>query len=275
MFSDLMGHMYVWLFSRPRLRNRNKKILNLALRAYGYNNHTSHRLTGEDFLLTEVLPRLDPRTLVDVGANVGAYSEKLLRALPNSSVYSFEPLPKSYSKLAKLSESFGQRHITINAAAGDKAQRQTLHYNPDATTHASLAPEVSKVPYVSNLDTTEIEVLTLDEYFEQNTPRSTIDFIKIDTEGFEAEVLAGAAKTIDRHRPKGIQIEYNWHQLFRNQSLYSLSSALTDYTAFQLLPDGIARRDTKDPLANVFAFSNFVFIRNDLIDTLKANGLNI
>ena len=47
-----------------------------------------------------------------------------------------------------------------------------------------------------------------------------IDLIKIDTEGFELEVLKGAEKTIKKLKPTYIQIEYNWHHLFKNINLY-------------------------------------------------------
>ncbi len=51
-----------------------------------------------------------------------------------------------------------------------------------------------------------------------------IDLIKIDTEGYELEVLIGAKKTIEKFKPKYIQIEYNWHHLFKNVNLLLIGS---------------------------------------------------
>ena len=88
-----------------------------------------------------------------------------------------------------------------------------------------------------------------------------VDLIKIDTEGFESEVLRGGGETIRRCRPKFVQLEFNWHQLFRNTSLNSFSELLPGYSVFQLLPDAWIERDPIDPLSNIFHFSNFVFVR--------------
>ena len=88
-----------------------------------------------------------------------------------------------------------------------------------------------------------------------------IDLIKIDTEGFEAEVFEGAKKTFTIIKPKFIQMEFNWHQIFRNTSLNFFAEKLPDYDVYQLIPNGWVKRDPKDPLVNIYLFSNFVFVR--------------
>ena len=64
------------------------------------------------------------------------------------------------------------------------------------------------------------------DFYENLFQTKIIDFIKIDTEGFEYEVLCGAQKTIKNYRPKFIQIEFNWHQLFTNNSLIDFSKVI-------------------------------------------------
>ncbi len=87
-----------------------------------------------------------------------------------------------------------------------------------------------------------------------------VDFIKIDTEGFESEVFKGAKNIIMEIKPKFIQIEFNWHQLFRNHSLLYFSELLQGYLVYQLIPNGWVLRDPKDPLTNIYSYSNFVFV---------------
>ena len=87
------------------------------------------------------------------------------------------------------------------------------------------------------------------------------DFIKIDVEGYEAEVFKGAERVLREIKPRFIQIEFNWHQLFRNTALHYFSEQLPDYEVFQLLPNGWIARDPRSPLSNIFEFSNFVFVR--------------
>ncbi len=106
-------------------------------------------------------------------------------------------------------------------------------------------------------------MITLDSYFADIAEVRQIDFIKIDTEGFEYEVLVGAQNIIAAFRPKMIQIEYNRHHIFTGRTLYSFAALLAEYEMFQMLPGRLARRDPTDPLSNIFCFSNFVFVRKD------------
>lgn len=108
-------------------------------------------------------------------------------------------------------------------------------------------------------------MITLDSYFLGRRDIPAIDFLKIDTEGFEYEVLLGSQGVLEKLSPKVVQIEYNWHQLFRSQSLYSLSLLLPNYQAYQMLPGRLAKRDPRDPLSNIFYFSNFLFVRKDCL----------
>ena len=90
-----------------------------------------------------------------------------------------------------------------------------------------------------------------------------IDLIKIDTEGYEYEVLQGAKKTIEKFKPKYIQIEYNWHHLFKNVNLYYFSKYLKNYDVYKILPFSrdLMKIDPERPEHNYFNYSNIVFIK--------------
>jgi hypothetical protein len=107
----------------------------------------------------------------------------------------------------------------------------------------------------------EVDVVSLDSYlYKMGYPK--VDLIKIDTEGCESETPKGAGESIRKCQPNFIQIEFNWHQLFRNTSLNYFSKILNNYSFFQLLPGGWIERNPKDPLSNIYHFSNFVFVRH-------------
>jgi hypothetical protein len=114
----------------------------------------------------------------------------------------------------------------------------------------------------------KVEVVTLDRFLETATGLDLrqIDLVKIDTEGYEYEVLLGARETIEKRKPKFIQIEYNWHQMFKAQSLFTLASLLPNYVVYQLLPHGtgLNRVDASKPESNIYHYSNFVFVRSDI-----------
>jgi FkbM family methyltransferase len=259
--------IYVFGFGRPSAQRLNSKILALALRARGYDNFGDAKNTGEQIFI-KILGARDPKLCIDVGANRGDYARDLLE-MTGAKVISFEPLPHAFAALLTLKNEFGDRFEAENVGVGEQEGTLALHYGENSKL-ASFSEEVGQIDYVgdNNVNTIDVKVITLDCYFERhsNDDFQEIDLLKIDTEGFELEVLRGAQKTIAVRRPKFIQIEYNWHQLFRGESLLSLSELMTGYRAFQLLPhgSGLVHREVKSPESNIYRYSNFVFVRSDI-----------
>jgi hypothetical protein len=134
--------------------------------------------------------------------------------------------------------------MKFNACVGDQHKFIALnHHGHDVgATH---------VEGVGNIPTFRIDDLELDR----------CDLIQLDTEGYEYEVLKGALKTINKFAPKYIQLEYNWHHLFKNINLYHFSILLPKYNVFKILPFGseLIKIDTARPENNYFNYSNIVF----------------
>lgn len=263
---NFFDFFYLKLAKMKYFQSANERILNNALRAYGYNNYENHKESGEDYFITKILPIFDPKICVDIGANVGNYS-KILLERTGAKVYAFEPLAAPFASLLKLAEQYPDRFVPINKGVGAENETLVIHYSDDATSHASFSAEVANVPYVVNEKEREIEVVSLDSYFSQ-IGVDQVDFIKIDTEGFEYEVLTGARGVIDRCKPKIIHLEYNWHQMFRSKTLFALSQLLQGYVPYQMLSNRLEKRDPKNPFANIYHFSNFVFVLSDFIDKI-------
>jgi len=256
---SIFQDLYCKDFSRPEVSSLNDVLLNCALRARGYNNYRNDAESGEEFFLTKILAPTNPKLCIDVGANVGNYSAMLLHST-QAQVISFEPLPSAFFELQKKTNDYGGRSILENKGVGEIDDKLLIHYSDEVTSHASFSVEVKKVPYVRNDKQVEVDVVSLDSYLSK-IAYPAVDLIKIDTEGFESEVLKGASESIQRCQPRFIQMEFNWHQMFRNTSLNYFSERLPNYSTFQLLPNGWIERNPKDPLSNVYHFSNFVFVR--------------
>lgn len=229
----------------------------------GYNN-IWHDATGEDYFIDEVLSIIDPKLCLDIGANEGSYSKMLLEST-GARIIAFEPLPMMVKSLEALRQSFPDRFQVEACGIGDKTDQLTINYCPDRSVHASFLSDAEAIDYIASTDQSTVPVTTLDEYL-SNAELGDIDFIKIDVEGFEGKVLDGAVRTISTTPPKIIQLEYNLHQLLTGESIYSLSQRLPDYEVFQILPDRLVRRDPMSPEANVFAYSNFAFVRRDIVE---------
>jgi FkbM family methyltransferase len=233
----------------------------LSLRARGYNNYRDSTESGETYFIREVLSKTKPRLCIDIGANIGDFTCELLEHT-SAKVISFEPLPAAFKELTEATLGHAERVILENKGVGKSVESLTIHYNPNTLAHASFSEDVKKVSYVTNEEKAVVSVVTLDSYCKANGI-SEIDFIKIDTEGFETEVFEGAIQCFATIKPKYIQIEFNWHQLFRNTSLNDFAEKLPDYDVYQLLPNSWIKRNPRDPLANIYQFSNFVFVRRN------------
>jgi FkbM family methyltransferase len=246
---------------RKNFFNLENLMLRTLLQVRGYGNHRSLRESGEDFFIEQILSPTNPQVCIDIGANIGDYSEALLKKT-NASVFAFEPLLTEFNLISKRLEHYGSRFTPVNLGVGESSRTDVIRFNPNRATHASLWPDINKISYIKNEFSQGVQVVSLDDWC-ATVNLSTIDFIKIDVEGFEKEVLLGSIQTLRRYKPRFIQIEMNLHQLFRGNSLLYFSELLPEYVTYQLVLNGWERRNPCDPLSNLYLYSNFVFVRND------------
>jgi FkbM family methyltransferase len=135
---------------------------------------------------------VDPaRNAIDAGANKGTYTYFLARLAHR--VYAYEPNPKMFRLL--------RCNIAANVEAfpyalGDRTGRATLRVPYGAKGHSNQGASLSETKVVRNFTPIEVETRRIDDLGLRD-----IGFIKIDVEGHEAAVLAGAAATIARDRP--------------------------------------------------------------------------
>lgn len=253
------------LYTDPELADN---LLEILLHLQGYNNPQNGRFSGEHFFVTTVLPRLGVRHCLDVGAAQGQYSRLLLNALPQCRVAAFEPLPLNWPILEDLEQRHPQRFQLFPYALGAVAAEGSLHYESARPQLATLCEGLEAIEYLANDQVVSVPIRRLDDCWLPAADRPPIDFIKIDSEGWEAEILDGAAETLQQCRPLAIQLEFNRHHLFRGHTFLSLARCLPGYGVFQLLPERLVQRDPAAPLTNLFQFSNFAFIRDDQIEAV-------
>jgi FkbM family methyltransferase len=262
---------YVGLLGRPGGQKVNARVLQTVLRARGYNNLSGFAGSGEAWFL-ERLASSRPTLCVDVGANVGTYTQALL-ARTSAVVHAFEPMPASFRRLQSLAAEHPGRLRVHELALGDTDGEAPMAFGAEESELATLSDAALRVGYVgaTSGQRRAVRVRRLDTLvdsgeFDVAAVGGTIDLLKIDTEGFEYPVLLGARDTLRRWPPRFIQLEFNWHQLFAGHALWRFAELLPGYRAWQLLPNGTGwhRVDPSMPEANVYCYSNFVFVRADV-----------
>jgi FkbM family methyltransferase len=134
---------------------------------------------------------------IDVGANLG-FMSGILGTLtgPNGRVFSFEPSPSTYPKLLEVLSVNGFTNVTAyNIGCGTEEQAVTLYY-PPSSGHATIRPDEQ----ITNCSREQvIRIVKLDDFLGPLLNR--LDLIKIDTEGYEDEVLLGAVQLLRRFKP--------------------------------------------------------------------------
>jgi FkbM family methyltransferase len=166
-----------------------------------------------------ISPYLAPGDVViDVGANLGFMSALFSKLTgPEGRTYSFEPSPVVYAKLSEVIEANHFSNISpYNLGCGSQEQSLFL-YRRRNSGHASLRPD-RRVDRSTQPHQT-VQIIKLDDFLGPKLAR--LNFLKIDTEGFEDEVLLGAVGLLRRFKPI-IYIELSTQYLASSQASVQL-----------------------------------------------------
>lgn len=129
--------------------------------------------------------------VVDIGANVGFFTLLAAKlAGPRGAVYAFEPFPRNLDYL--------NRHVAANALANVHVLPVALSSQAGTAFFSAGANPASG--QLSDRGEVEVRTETLDALVASGRVAPP-QFLKIDVEGGEAAVLAGAAAVLERHRP--------------------------------------------------------------------------
>lgn len=133
----------------------------------------------------------------DVGANKGSFTSWLSRRCgERGRVIAFEPQRELADRLASVCTAAGLRNVTVEAKAVDASSgRRELHIPIGHAPGASLHPPVL---LGDRFDRVNVPVVALDDYFK---PDERVALLKVDVEGAELDVFAGARRILERDKP--------------------------------------------------------------------------
>lgn len=149
------------------------------------------------------IPHFKFATIIDIGANVGQSAIKFSRIHPNAKIYSFEPVPETFNKL-KANTNNNQNITCYNRAFGDKIESLNMQiHGSEQSVSNTLQTNTHNGESNSSI---QVAVTTLDHFTSEHLIPH-IDYLKIDTEGFDLKVLHGANQLIANQRIDFIEVE--------------------------------------------------------------------
>ena len=164
------------------------------------------------------IERLSIDLVLDVGANAGQYARELRRYGYSGRIISFEPLPDVFAILAAAAD--GDRLWEArNVAAGDVAERLTMHVSDNSVSSSLLpvtAASVAAAPASRASGTVEVEVVRLEDLLAAETGARIM--LKIDAQGYEWPVLQGCGSAIDHVRL--LDVEMSLKPMYEGQALF-------------------------------------------------------
>lgn len=140
----------------------------------------------------------DTDIVIEAGANIGSESLLISKQLTTGHLYCFEPNPYTFERLKiNLSINELENVSAYDYALGETDSQINFHIYPKGFCNAGMSSK-----YMETRDTIKINVVqqTLDTFVAQNNI-TKVDFIKMDIQGAEMDMINGSAKTIERFKP--------------------------------------------------------------------------
>ena len=188
-----------------------KRLIKSVVRRFGYEIIAPRWVWGIDFLadLTRVFPREDIRIVFDVGANVGQTALRLSHCFPAATVYAFEPVDGTFDCLATNVASHPQIRPFNVALGAECTRKDMIVYDDQSCVSSFLADAPYATAFLDGANSTplSVNVATVDDIC-RSEHIGIIDLLKIDTEGYDCEVLKGATAMLARNAVRFVYCEF-------------------------------------------------------------------
>lgn len=228
---------------------------------YNSDNNDNIMCNGELRFMRERLVKCT--TVFDVGANIGDWSALALEINPALNLHCFEPSPNTFNQLAvrRFPPNVVRNNLGLSSSSGDRtlymfgraSGLNSLYRREGLEDGWALAPQQQ---------TETVHLDTVDHYcFSQGV--ENIDFLKLDVEGHELEVLRGASQMLADGRIDIVQLEYGGCNIDARVLLKDLFEFFEhlSYSSNKIYPRRLRAVERYDQRLENFQYQNWAFIR--------------
>lgn len=181
-----------------------------------------YKASGHPSLRRQAIIRgVKPDVILDIGANTGQYGRWLRKGGYPGRIVSFEPMTRAFERLAAASarDPLWEVH---NYGLGREATVANIHVsaNSASSSFLEMTPRHSEVcPSSRTVGAEEVEIRTIDSLITDLSLKGKRLYVKIDTQGFELEVLSGATQLLDQI--VGLEVEASLTELYKGQPQFA------------------------------------------------------
>jgi FkbM family methyltransferase len=171
-------------------------------------------------------------TVVDIGANVGQYGLLLRELGYTNRIISYEPLPDAFERLSATARADGSWAVS-QKAAGSVRGKVVMQISKNSVSSSILEMSqrhVEAAPHSHVVREIEVDCVSLDEILGDLRGESLM--LKIDTQGYERNILAGSLSAIKS--VSLIEIEISFVELYYGQALFREIDAFMIESGFKL-----------------------------------------
>ena len=205
---------------------------------------------------------LKPTTYIDIGANIGYWTFSRNHLLnDNIKFYCFEPSSLNFKFLHKNLNRYKNIEI-VNCALGNKTEIKKLSSPYWEREGRENNTGLFSLYGNTNINAENVQIITLDDYFKNQDIQGSI-YIKIDTEGYEFQVLEGGHKFLSQNLDIILQLELNFgiENALKNNNIQNLIKLLVNlnYEPINIINSQIkllSKDELKDVIINKIPMKN-------------------
>ena len=234
-----------------------------------YENRNHDVYSNGEFSILKKLAKLDPKMVIDGGANIGKYSKLTQEACPGIKVYAFEPVPATFELLSENVKCLKSVQPIKKGLFKEEGELEINLFS--SNTHSSIV-DIQGLNYESTGKTT-IELVKGDDFFKQEGIES-IDLLKLDLEGVELDALYGFGEMLDQVKIRMIQFEYGYINITTKNLLIDFYNFFESkgYILGKIFPKTVEFREYKFKYEDFLGPNFIAVLKNDteLINLLKS-----
>ena len=198
-----------------------KEFMKKCFNIFGYNLTRLQPSSDNISQVIAAIHKIETSILLDIGANAGQFAMEVRRKGYKGKIISFEPLSSARNELLKQSSKDDKWQVHERAAIGNYDGEVDINISKNSYS-SSILPMFKSHSDVAKdsvyIDKEKTPVIKLDSIISNYLNRSDVCFIKIDTQGYEWQVLDGAQETLKK--TDGIICELSFIPLYEGQHLW-------------------------------------------------------